>query len=208
MHNIIFLECDSAEKLRQALTDWLDLYKDNFKSTFAFELFKNGTDRYVIKAGDRLDNEHFNYLFNYLVYPIDIKYKVKATGYITVSRPSVFPANTAGKELMVFIPETDKHYDRVYWNFPGSVTFTTDWEGNTEEAGVTREYEAPSFDLSNFPPPEIFYNSRHEAGVDTTVDDPMPDKRTSKWLSKFNILIGVVVIAIILWKCKAGGISI
>lgn len=210
MHNIIFLECDSAEKLRQALTDWLDLYKGNFKSKFAFELYRNGTDRYVIKAGDRLDNEHFNYLFNYLVYPIDVKYKVKATGYITVFLPTVYPANIAGKELMVFIPETDKHYDRVYWNFQGSITFTTDWEGNTEEAGMTREFEPAVFDTSNFPPPEIFYNVQPGTGMDAIIDDPMSNEPVRKWFSKFKfiILIVVVLLAVILWKCKSSSVSI
>jgi hypothetical protein len=203
MHNIIFLECDSAEKLRQVLTEWLDLYKDNFKSRFAFELYRNGTGRYVIKADDRLDDEHFNYLFNYLVYPIDVKYHVRATGYITVSFHTVYPANTVGKELMVFIPETDKHHDRVYWNYPGSITFTTDWEGNTEEAGMIREYEATVFDPSTIPPPEIFYNSMSGTDIDAVIEDPLSNEPASKWFSKFNIMIVVALVAIIVWKCKS-----
>lgn len=158
MRNILFIEGGASSDIKMALEHWIDLSSDNLKPGLAFELYKGSRGKHIIKADNNLPDEQFNYLLNYIKYPEGIDYKINVTGYTTVSEETVFPPEFIGKEIELFIPDSDDEYDNVYWVIKENKVFKTDFGGKTVLTEISKEYKPTAFDIKTFPAPEIFYS--------------------------------------------------
>ena len=107
---IIIIKGGSYNDVKKALRQWIDLYLDNPSDDFRLELYKNGRGRHIVKVDQRVKNDLFFYLVNYLKYPEGIEYNVDIEGFTTGEANS----NLDDQELLVYISENDKEYDNVY----------------------------------------------------------------------------------------------
>jgi hypothetical protein len=193
MRNILFIEGGAYTDIKKALDQWIDLSAETLKVGLTFELYKAGRGRHVIKADNELPDEQFGYLLNYLKYPEGIDYKIDVTGYTKVSEPTVFPPEFIGKEIELFIPDSDDEYDNVYWATKENKVFKTDFGGKTVLTEILKEYEPTAFDPDEYPAPEIFY-SKPVANTDQLPLEEGEDERT---IGKRFKIIGIIITVLI-----------
>lgn len=193
MNNILFIEGGTYTDIKKALGQWLDASTDILTPGLFFELYKNGRGKHIVKADDKLENEQFNYLLNYLKYPEDIDYKIEVTGVTTIFEPTVFPIERIGEEILIFIPESDDEYDNVYWVTKDGQVFKTDFGGKTFESNVLKIHEEPEFNPDEFPPPENFYSKRVADNPIDTIGPEVNEEIIGKRFRVFSILIGALI---------------
>lgn len=193
MRNILFIEGGAYTDIKKALVQWIDLSVETLKAGLHFELYKAGRGKHVIKADDELPDEQFGYLLNYIKYPEGIDYKIDVTGYTKVSEPTVFPHEFIGKEIQLFIPDSDDEYDNVYWVTKENKVFKTDFGGKTILTEVLKKYEPVAFDLADYPPPEIFYSKQ----VASTVQLPLENGEDERIIGKRFKIIAIIIIVLI-----------
>lgn len=126
--------------IKKALRHWIDLYSKDLEDGLTFQLYKNGSGNHVIQADERLDNERFYYLVNYLNYPEGIKYKIDIEGFTTGKDKN----NLKNKELLVYISPTDKEYDNVFVTTSENENFKVDFGGRISESREKRIYKQPN----------------------------------------------------------------
>jgi hypothetical protein len=111
----------------------------------------------MIKADNRLDNERFFYLVNYLNYPEDIEYKVDIEGF-TIGKDEYMLKN---KILLVYIPPNDKEFDNVFVTTSENENFKVDFGGSVSMQAEGERFRLPDkLALDN---PEIIKVNKKEA---------------------------------------------
>ena len=156
MSNYIIITHCNPEQVRQAFSDWLDMYREGLAAGLTFDFFAAGKEETIIRTDQWLSNEHFNYLVNYLKYPIGIDYSAVVTGYQTLLDPTVFPAENIGNRVLIFIPETDTDYDCVYWVNRDQEVYLTDFGGRTRRLSLAKKFEEPGIEFDQMVPVETF----------------------------------------------------
>jgi hypothetical protein len=58
--------------------------------------------------------DSFMQLVNYLVYPIDVSWKARITGWATVNFDDLKPGKKDHAKVMVFVPDDDTEHDNVF----------------------------------------------------------------------------------------------
>lgn len=150
MENIIKIKGGSYTDVKRALRQWINLYSDNLDESLIFELYKNGQGNHLIKADDRLDNEKFFFLVNYLKYPENIDYKINIEGYTTGKDYKEFQ----NQNILVYIAHNDKDYDTVNVVTEGNRTYKVDFGGKIKEISDSISYS--SLNVSDLSNPETF----------------------------------------------------
>ena len=156
MSNYIVVTHCSRSLARQAFSDWLDMYRDGLAKGLAFDLFGTEDEDTVIRTDQWLTNEHFNYLVNYLKYPVGIDCQAGVAGYQTILDPITFPPENMGNRVLVFIPETDTDYDCVYWVNQAGEVHLTDFGGRTKKVSLIQKFEEPAIDFDQLTLLETF----------------------------------------------------
>ena len=187
MENIIKIKGGSYTDVKKALRQWINLYSDNLDKSLIFELYKNGQGNHLIKADDRLDNENFFFLVNYLKYPENIDYKINIEGY------------TAGKDykefqnqnILVYIAQNDKDYDTVNVVTEGNKIYKVDFGGKIKEISDNIYYSSLNIaDLSN--PETLKVNKSIKKDKDQeAIESPAKVEKRFKIIS----IIALIIIA-------------
>jgi hypothetical protein len=138
-NNNIIIKGGTYLQIKKALEQWIELYIEHLKDKTKFKLFKVGSNEYRIKVDERLDNERFFFLINYLKYPEGIKYNVDVVGYTIGKDKNIFEANN----LLVYIPENDDEYDNVYVVMEDNSTYKVDFNWSITEVEGQRSYSPP-----------------------------------------------------------------
>ncbi|MGV3612512.1 MAG: hypothetical protein ACO1N0_16255 [Fluviicola sp.] len=141
MNNILFIDGGSHADVKKALRQWIDTYSEQLNPDFVFKIYKNGRGKHVIQADDQLDNDSFFFLVNYMQYPAGINYEIKIAGYAKGTGQNVLK----GKNLLVFIPETDTEYDNVYVVTEANENYKLEFGRKTVESSEPRLYQKQSF---------------------------------------------------------------
>lgn len=180
IENLILINGGSYNDIKKALRQWIDLYSKDLKDGLTFQLYKNGNENYIIQADERLDNERFYFLVNYLDYPEGINYKINIEGY-TIGKDNNILKN---KELLVYISPTDKEFDNVFVTTSDNKNFKVDFGGKITETRDKRLFKyPPDLLLEN---PETLTNNRKEI-------QQKEEKSNVKSIDKrFNILATIV----------------
>jgi len=178
--NYIIIEGGAFTDIKKALKQWIDLYSASIDNECSLLLFKNGIGKHIIQVDNKIDNERFCYLVNYLKYPEDITYNVKVLGYLTVSDTKIFPGIKSGNRIQIFIPDFDKDYDNVYAVTADNESYKFDFGGKTRRVETVNKYQISDIDYGNLVNPDTLKVSKKNIE---------PDKPDSAAISKrFNII--------------------
>ncbi|MCF7567281.1 hypothetical protein L3X37_02730 [Sabulilitoribacter arenilitoris] len=156
-NNLIIIKGGSYINIKKALQQWIDLYSENFSNNLQFELYKNGRGNHIIKADDRLDNNRFFYLVNYMDYPENINYNVDIKGY---TKARELDKQLDNQELLIYIPKSDTEYDNVYAVTKDNRHFKIDFGGKIKE--VTGDITFSSHNIEKLENPETLKASLHK----------------------------------------------
>jgi len=149
INNLIIIKGGSYNDLKKALRQWIDLYSDDLISDITFELYKNGRGNHILKVDDRLDNERFYYLVNYLNYPEGIDYKVEVEGFTTVINDWKNQRDLVNKKLIVYISNFDIEGDNVYVVTENDETYKIDFGGKITKVNESKRYQIPYFEINS-----------------------------------------------------------
>ncbi|WOK04921.1 hypothetical protein RT717_17705 [Imperialibacter roseus] len=155
-NNIITIAGGTYGDVKKALKQWLRIYSNDLPEDFQLQMFKNGQRQQIIKADDRLDNEKFFYLVNYLKYPENINYKVIVDGF-TIGK--LFP-QLLDRQIQVYVSETDSSGDNVLVVTAGNEKFKIGFDNTICSADDRRTYAPPSLILADLGNPEIIKSSK------------------------------------------------
>ena len=148
-NNLIIIKGGVYNNIKESLGQWISIYRDNLKDDFTFELYKNGQSNHIIKVDNRLGNELFFFLINYLKYPEGIESKISIEGFTTGKNDNIFK----NKKLLVFISSADEEYDSVFVTTSENRTYRYDFEGKIGkiiDVKLNRNYkQPPDFSLEN-----------------------------------------------------------
>lgn len=189
-NNLIVIRGAAYNDIKKALKQWIDLYTEDLQDGLIFKLYKNGHGKYIIKADERLDNERFYYLINYLNYPEGIDYKIDIQGY-TIGKDE---NNLKGKNLLIYISPTNKDGDNVFVTTSENENFKVDFGGRITKAGERKNFGLPT-DLK-FENPELLKINKKknsEKKEDITQTDP---GKSFKLI--FFIAIGLLIMSFII----------
>ena len=147
-NNLILINGGAYTEIKKALKKWIDLYSNQIENDLDFKLYKNGNGNHVIKVDDKLNNESFFYLVNYLKYPEGIDYKIDIEGYTTGENGLL-----KSKKILVFISPNDNEYDNVYVTTDENKNYKVDFGGRITLSDEKKLYKIPpKLNLNN---PEI-----------------------------------------------------
>lgn len=138
--NLILIKGGSYNDIKKALRQWIDLYSKDLQDGLIFQLYKNGSGNHIIQADERLDNERFYYLVNYLNYPEGIEYEIDIEGYTTGKDKN----KLKNKKLLVYISPTDKEFDNVFVTTSENENFKIDFGGRITEGRERKNYSYPT----------------------------------------------------------------
>ena len=192
MTNLIIIKGNPYDNVKNSLELWLGSYAaDNPElDGLNFELYKKNDAEFIIKADEKLPNEFFCYLVNYLTYPEGLEGRMNVVGYTIISDTKIFSTEAAGTEIMLFIPEADKDYDNVYWVTRSGHVYKTDFEDRTSHIDTTKKFQEQDVNLTELETPEIFqckYEKKNEPEVIETEED------RTKWV-KFLAILTIIAI--------------
>lgn len=145
--NLILIKGGAYNDIKKALRQWLDLYSKDLQDDLTFELYKNGKGNHIIKADQRLDNERFYYLVNYLNYPIEIDYKVDIKAFTTGKDENILK----DKKLLVYISQSNKDGDNVFITTSENMNYKVDFGGKISEANERKMFLLPDFNQVDNP---------------------------------------------------------
>jgi hypothetical protein len=182
-HNTIIIHNTSREVIKQTLNDWLLTNADSIVG-LKFMLYNSG-NALVIKADEKLDNELFCFLVNYLTFPIDVELKGKIFGYARFSNFN----KISDSDVMVYIPENEIEYDNVYLVTSKNENYKYDFGGKTTPAGFPKFYiPVITGELTN---PETF-------SLDEETYKEAQKKESKKNVAlRFKIIVGLIIISFI-----------
>jgi hypothetical protein len=138
--NLIIIKGGAYNDIKKALRQWIELYSKELEEGLTFQLFKNGRGNHIIKVDDRIDNERFYYLINYLNYPEGIDYKIDIKGF-TLGKEN---NKLRGKKLLVYNSLSDKEYDNVFVTTSENENFKVDFGGKITETRERRIFIIPT----------------------------------------------------------------
>jgi hypothetical protein len=138
--NLILIKGGSYNDIKKALRQWIELYSKDLQDGLTFQLYKNGSENHIIQADERLDNERFYYLVNYLSYPEEIEYKIDIEGYTTGKDTN----KLKHKELLVYISPSDKEFDNIFVTTSENETYKVDFGGRITEEQEFKNYSYPT----------------------------------------------------------------
>jgi hypothetical protein len=171
MNNFIQIKNGHYNDIKKALRQWIDLYSNDLPDDFAFKLYKHGQDCHIIKTDERLNNELFYYLINYLNYPENIEYNINIEGFTTGKEDNILK----NKKLLIYISPTDEDYDNVFVTTNDGKNYKVDFGGKITEANEMHSFKQPA-DLI-LEKPEILRVNKKEYSEKTSKGDLSPKER-------------------------------
>lgn len=181
--NTIFIKGAAYNSVKKALRQWLDLYSEDLQDDLSFTLSKNGHTGYIIKADERLDNERFYYLVNYLKYPEEIEYTIDIEAFTT----GRYENSLKNKKLLVYISPNDKEFDNVFVTTSENKNYKIDFGGKISEANESKIFQLP--EIINLDSPELIKLNKYETSRSK-------EEKSKKQIEKRFKIIGSIAIAL------------
>jgi len=184
--NTIFISGGAYDDIKKALKQWIALYSIDLQHDLTFELFKNGRGNHVIKADQRLDNEKFYYLVNYLNYPEEIEYKVDIKAFTTGKDENILK----NKKLLVYVSQNDKDGDNVFVTTYDNKNYKVDFGGKILETKEGKIFQLP--EVTKLDNPEIIKLNKKEI---TRHNEETSSKNIEK---RFKLILAITIALYIL----------
>lgn len=173
--NIIFVHGGKLKDVQRVLEQWIDAYFSQMNNEFVFRLYRNGPAKYVIVADEKLENDLFYFLVNYIKYPVGIDYEVEVEGFTTGTERNILK----GKDLFVFLPEVDREFDYVLVSTGDGESYRVKFNGKITDSPVARIVQKPVFIPSS--DPKIFLVDEKKP-VKKPFDEDAGINTRMKWL--------------------------
>jgi len=139
VNNSILVEGGTCSNLKKVLRQWIDLYVGKLPDDFSFAVSTNKAGTHLIQTDERLGNDLFYFLVNYLDCPKRIRYSVKVKGFTTGVKNDILK----GKDLLVYVSPTDKEGDNVCAVTSENENFKIGFDGNIKKIENLATYEPP-----------------------------------------------------------------
>jgi hypothetical protein len=180
--NLIIIRGGAYNDIKKALRQWIELYAGDLNRDLVFKLYKNGRANHIIIADERLDNERFFYLVNYLKYPEGIEYEIDIEGYTTGRDNNEFE----GQELLIYISPNDTEPDNVFVVTAGNKNFKIDFGGKVSVVDERKLFQQPNIQKPE--DPEILRPDRRD------IFSQKEDRSEANIEKRFKIFFLVVVL--------------
>jgi len=180
--DIIIVKGGLYSDVKKALKQWLDIYSNDLQDGLLFKLFKNGRGNHFIQVDDRLDNEKFFFLVNYLKYPEGIEYKTEVGGYTTGKEQNLLKA----QKLFVYIPSDDNSFDNVFVVTDKNSHYKVEFDGNISACDDVVRYKTPDVTVSDNS--EIIIVNREK------IDKEKKENSVVKITRRFKIVSSIILI--------------
>jgi hypothetical protein len=188
--NLIIIKGGAYNDIKKALRQWIELYSKDLEDGLTFQLFRNGRGSHIVQADNRLDNERFYFLINYLKYPENIEYKIDIEGF-TVGKEN---NELKDKQLLVYISSTDEEYDNVFVTTSENENFKVDFGGKITDTREKKIFRIPT-ELNMEYPETIKVNKKVSFKKKETINETSLDKRF-KMLSLITVCLLIIGIMI------------
>ena len=188
--NYILIKGGSYEKVKKALKEWIEMYSKDMNMNSTFSLFKSDKGQYVIQADDKLDNDRFYYLVNYLKHPIDIDDKVDVIGYTKGKQEN----QLKNRDLQVYIHENDKDGDNVYVTTEENKNYKINFSGEISQINNNVRFEKNS--IPKYSNVEILKNNKNKISINKDT------KRNKRFKLITSIIVGAYTLLILLLTMK------
>ena len=190
--NFIIINGVDIDSVKRAIKDWVELNIDNIKSDFEFDLYTLDEDRHLIIPKVKLHFKIFNYLVNYLKYPIDIDYKATVMGYSFNNKANLVPKKFVGCNIFIYVPENDTEYDVVFAITSNNIRYKINLDGTIKELPGSVNYPQPKLNIDKL-------NSPTSIPTDTRSLIKEYEKQSDLKLKKrFKIISGILLFVMIL----------
>lgn len=186
-NNIIYINGGSIKLLEKALRKWMDLNHTAIKPDYKFEILTLNSEEYIIDTDDRLNNELFFSLTDYIAYPEKKDYNIYIHAYATIQEIGPFPKNYAGQPIMLFI-DKDKEAENIYGVLTDNKIFKIDFGA----APVPAENSKKSFRQQEVIPDEFTKKTiRLKRAFQKTKKKTTESNKLKK---RFNILFILLIV--------------
>jgi hypothetical protein len=192
VNNLIVIKGGTVTKIKKALSDWTELYFESLEPQITFEIFTFGSNVFVIKADEHIDNLRFNFLINYLKYPVGINYTIEIKGFTTALDPQTYPLELLNQTLMVYISENDSEFDNVFIVTESKEAFKIDFSGKATRINDNVIFELPKYT------PDQFTNSEIVIIKKDSIKIKKQAIQNNKLKERFRIITFIALILIIL----------
>ena len=189
--DVIFIEKASYSDVKKALRQWIELYADALDQNDRFTLYRADNQLTVIQINQEIDNEHFNYLVNYLTYPEGLEHKMVVNGYTRVEDKRLFPGQQLDEVVQIFVPQDDTQFDIVHGMVESGKTFKVDFGGKSEVVESHKSYSSPNTNYRDFPSETIGVEKKK-------IEQKQSESQLQKFDRRFNIIAPVYVAAIMI----------
>lgn len=190
LNNLIIVRGGSFADVIKALKQWVKKYNRDLNGDVLLKVYKKATGYHIIQVDGELDNSLFNYLVNYIQYPEDIIYKVKAIGFTTATDSFLYESELIGKRIQVYIPENDTEYDVVYIASDDRNVYKVDFGGKTTKLDFRIDPIQIDPDLLNqSTEPVVIHVNKKEVEVSEEIDDINRIGRRFKLISLIAVTI-------------------
>ena len=139
MNNLIITEGGTSNDVKKALRQWIGLYADKLPDDVSFKVSTSQLGTHLIQADERLENDLFYFLINYLDCPKGIKYTVNIKGFTTGKKNDLLK----GKKLLIYISPTDKEGDNVFVVTSDNENFKVSFDGKVTKIEGNAIFEPP-----------------------------------------------------------------
>jgi hypothetical protein len=112
---LVFVAGTSASDIEGITQDYANLYSDRGNG-IELLIYTSRTDdkQHVVKLESPKEFYLFNFLVNYITYPMNKNYRLDPRGYWEVQPRQHPSARIPNELLMIFVPQEDRERDNVY----------------------------------------------------------------------------------------------
>lgn len=148
-NDILIIRGLSYADTKVVVQEWADLYSDQLSSDMKLEISSDSSDNHTVSPNQRLGDDLFFFLVNYIHHFITSKgLNADIEGFTTGDdTPQI-----KGKRLLVYVSKHDKEYDNVSVITENNEVFKIDFGGKISTEGRERDFH--SADTANLSPIE------------------------------------------------------
>ncbi|AXG74506.1 hypothetical protein DVK85_09775 [Flavobacterium arcticum] len=171
-NHIVLIYSNDLSVIKEAIREWIYLYKNKLEPSTTFNIYQIEEHGYLIELSKIINNDLFAFFVNYLTYSKKDVW-VHVEGFTTAYNTG-FDKSVRGKNIIMFIPETDDEYDVVYVVTEDNKSYKYDFGGGISKTTIDKVYSFPHINLKELKEPEIIVTT-----------DFMNDKETEFSLTKW-----------------------
>lgn len=193
--NIIVVENCNLNNIKDILNDWRWFYSELAINSVEFKCWNIVEDKLILLANEKLSNELFVFLVNYIKYSNGKESKIEVKGYTKAEDENVFPNEILNKEVLIYLPKDNKEFDNVYAISEDNITYKIGLSGNQSKEESLINFSKLKFDINRLGNPNIIKLNKNPRQVKKEKEyKEIPYEKIKK---RFQIRMLITLIAFI-----------